>query len=174
MKKRIIHSGIILMIVLGLVISVCLPTRAMRFYGARVFHCKKSVALKKEPSASAKTICKVKYGKKLDWCYGVKKRNGYYNVFYGDKEGWIKAKYCNFSQESWGLDWATTKVVKCKKFISLRKRANSSSKRICKIPKGQLVFMEIENYDLDEDKYVYVDYRGKRGYVASKYLKDIY
>lgn len=171
MRKKIIFPVLTLILVAGLAMGSHLQANAMRFYGAHVFHCKKYVTMRKTPSASSKAIRKVKYGASLTWNYGVKKKNGFYNVSYGNKTGWIMAKYLNFDSE--GCTWNAAKAYHCKSYISLRKAANSSSKRIAKIPKGQYVFINISRSNIDTDKYVFIDYRGKRGYVDSYYLKEV-
>ena len=170
MKRRNFIFVLTMALLLTTIWGGRLQANAMRFYGARVFHCKKDVTMREKPSASSKKIRTVKYGKSVQWNYGIGKKNGFYNVTYGNKSGWIKAKYLNFSEEDGGLTWDACKVCRCKKFISLRKGQSSKSKRIAKIPKGQYVFISCTESDLSTDKYVYADYRGKKGYVDASYL----
>ena len=68
-----------------------------------------------------------------------------------------------------------SKYMKTKETLNLRKSAKTSAKSLKKIPKGTKVQVIKKNAKKDKN-YTWhkVKYNGKTGYVASKYLSDIY
>ena len=60
-------------------------------------------------------------------------------------------------------------VVKCDDWVSLRKKANTKSSRLAKVPKGE----RLEAYKCENSKFYKCYYDGKEGYILKKYLKVI-
>lgn len=61
----------------------------------------------------------------------------------------------------------TLHVVNCENWVSLRKKPDSSSERLVKVPLGAYV----TNCEPENDEYIYCEYAGKKGYIQSIYLE---
>ena len=171
-RKAVYQWSVVFLFVAALFMMCRTTTYANRFYGGRVYNCKKYVTLRKKASSSSKALKKVKYGAKVEWCYGDGEKNGYYKVIYNGKKGWIKAKYLNFDYDWNGCFCLPAKIVGAKKIV-LYKGKSSSSKKLARIKRGELTFIYEEPANNGQGKYTLVNYRGKNGYVKTKYLEEI-
>lgn len=90
----------------------------------------------------------------------------WYYVSAPDGYGWISSKSSTFkAPKSDGEYLGTRYVVNCENWVSLRVRADTSSKRIAKVPKGAVV----EAYAYNST-FTLCDYNGMRGYILNEYL----
>ncbi len=166
MKKLIAMILTVILLATTSTIMNSTDVDASKFYASYVYNCKKSAPIRKSASGSAKVLKNVPYGKFVTWNYGVNKKNGFYNVTYGGKTGWIDQKYCTWRGN--GLSgYATYTPYKAKSATTLRKSKSTSSKKIASIPKSAIVFSK--TYDLS-GKWIKVKYKTKSGYVKTSGL----
>ena len=66
------------------------------------------------------------------------------------------------------------RVVHCKKYVSLREKPSSSSRRLTTVPLGaEVLAWRDGGADGPEDDFLYCEYRGKTGYILREYLEPI-
>lgn len=131
----------------------------------QVYNCNSYVTLRKSPSTSAKALTTIPYGKTVRWCYGYnngRTKNGFYKVIYGNKTGYVLAKYLGRTYRA--------KVVKCNSYITLRSSTSTKAKALKRIPKGATIYYEASS----RNGFCRVNYKGKLGYVLKKYVKVYY
>ena len=168
MKKKVISVLCMLVICFVLIAATTEDASAMRPYRCYIYNCKTSVVVRANPSKSAAIKGRVPYGKFVINTYGAGKKNGYFKMAYNNISGWVPAKYCTWS------DCAGTLCAfrcKTKRALKIRKYKSSSSKVIVKMKKSAVVFT-YKMISSTNQKWVRVNYKGKKGYVLKKYLRS--
>lgn len=132
-----------------------------------VVNCKEWVSLREKPDTSSKRLKKVHLGELVSDC--IEAKDGFIYCEFDGKYGYIKSDYLyptEFTLSDGILK--NQMVVKCEEWVSLRKEPNTSSERLKKVPLGAIVTRCVTW----NGNYVYCEYKGARGYIQTKYLKD--
>ena len=151
-----------------------------------------SLKMRKKPTTSGVLVTTIPKNKSVDILQkNAATANGYtwFKVKYGSNTGYVASKYLkDISDEkqstsststtaqtvtaSTTTTTSTKKTAKTKIKLKLRKKASTSGKVLKTIPKGKKVTIVKKNAAKKNGYTWYkVTYRGKTGYVASKYLK---
>ena len=82
---------------------------------------------------------------------------------YGEDGAWIVALHRE--------QGPNMKVVKCKEYVSLRKKPSAASARLERVPLGALV-LAFPEYG-EENGFIYCEYHDEYGYILSEYLQPV-
>ena len=122
-----------------------------------------SVNMRRGASTSHKIVTKLKKGTKVDVL--KKMSNGWYQVKYNGKIGYISGKYLKLTTKL-----SSTKVNKkgtTTGSVNMRSGASTSYKIVTKLKKG----VKIDVLKKMSNGWYQIKYNGKTGYISGKYLK---
>lgn len=144
------------------------PSKAMA--ARQVARCDEYVNLRQAPSSKARSLDRVYIGE-------VVMATPYDNTFsyccYNGQYGYIMSEYLTSKIEPWSE--GTFYVTNCNEYISLRRMPVKGSEVLAKIPLGATLDAIYYHDGGDtSDKYVYVKYNGKHGFVLWDYLAARY
>ena len=160
--KRMLSALLCLILLAGLLPALAEDVTEVM----QVVKCKEYVSLRETPDTKAKRLVKVHLGELVYDCAPA--ANGFVKCSWEGKTGYILASYLKataFTLNDGILP--NQQVVKCDEYVSLREMPDSSSKRLKKVPLGEVVTGCISYMG----NWVFCEYKGTRGYVLSKYLK---
>lgn len=118
----------------------------------------KSLIMRSKSSTKGKKVLTLKKGNKVDI---VKKMsNGWYQVKYKGKTGYVSGKYLKITTES------LKKVGKTKTKLNMRSKNSTKGKKIATLKKGT----KVDILKKMSNGWYQVKYKGKTGYVSGSYL----
>ncbi|MBR4236576.1 MAG: hypothetical protein IKR85_11040 [Clostridia bacterium] len=131
-----------------------------------VVKCNEWVSLRKSPDKNSTRLEKVHLGELVTECKSAE--NGFIYCDFDGKKGYILAEYLETTPFTLSDGILPNQmVVNCDEWVSLREKPDSSSNRILKVPKGAIVTRCVSWMG----SFVFCRYKGKDGYILSKYLK---
>ena len=162
---KTIKCALALALCLGLLLGSCCAL-AESFSARQIAHCDEYVNLREEPNSKSHSLGRVyigevvmaeRYNSKFSYCC------------YNGKYGYILSEYLTSNIKPWSD--GTFRVANCKEYISLRKMPERGAEVRAKIPLGaKLDAVYYHDGGDTSDKYVYVKYNGKYGFVLWDYL----
>lgn len=129
----------------------------------KVVNCDEWVSLRKAPDKDSSRIAKVPLGASVKNCYWETSEFVY--AEYNGQGGYILGEYLAKSSTN-GSYVGNMQVYNCDEWVSLRKEADTGSKRLAKVPLGATV----ENCSRTGTGFVYAEYNGIAGYILDDYL----
>ena len=125
-----------------------------------------NLKVRAQPNTSAEVLGTLKKGTKVE-TYGLK--DGWYEIKYEGKTGYISAKYTTETDPSTPTPTPTpeTKTVYTTENLKVRAQPNNSAKVLGTLKKGT----KVETYGL-KDGWYEIKYEGKTGYVSAKYTTE--
>ena len=131
-----------------------------------VTNCQEWVSLREGPDTSAKRLAKVRLGELVTYCSAAE--NDFIQCQFGGKTGYIGAKYLKTTEfEVTDSFPGNQMVVNCSEWVSLWSEPSNTSTRLTKVPLGSIVTACV----VDQDPFIYCEYKGKQGYISKSYLK---
>ena len=132
-----------------------------------VVKCNDYVSLREKPDKSSTRLLKVHLGELVTDC--VAASNGFVQCSWGGKRGYILEDYLKTTSYTMSDGILPNQMVyNCNEYVSLREKPDTSSTRLIKVPKGAIVTSCVTY----SGTFILCEYKGKKGYVLSKYLKD--
>lgn len=131
-----------------------------------VLNCDSWVSLRSYPSTSAERIDKIYLGEPVE---SIGYSNGFNQVVYHGKEGWILTQYLGYGMPFTPTDRAGYErtIVNCSEWVSLRSYPSTSAPRLAKIPLG--AWVESIGW---ENGFNQVIYNGQVGWVLTQYISN--
>ena len=134
-----------------------------------VTNCKEYISLRRMPLKSADVLAHIPLGATLDKVYyndGGDKTGTFVYVKYNGKYGFVLWDYL---APEWheSSPMAARQIDKCKEYVNLRERADSSSRSLAKVYIGEVVMASRYN-----DTFSYCCYNGQYGFIRSEYLNS--
>ena len=125
-----------------------------------------NLKVRAQPNTSAEVLGTLKKGTKVE-TYGLK--DGWYEIKYEGKTGYISAKYTTETDPSTPTPTPTpeTKTVYTTENLKVRAQPNTSAEVLGTLKKGT----KIETYGL-KDGWYEIKYEGKTGYISAKYTTE--
>ena len=125
-----------------------------------------NLKVRAQPNNSAKVLGTLKKGTKVE-TYGLK--DGWYEIKYEGKTGYISAKYTTETDPSTPTPTPTpeTKTVYTTENLKVRAQPNTSAEVLGTLKKGT----KVETYGL-KDGWYEIKYEGKTGYISAKYTTE--
>ena len=125
-----------------------------------------NLKVRAQPNTSAEVLGTLKKGTEVE-TYGLK--DGWYEIKYEGKTGYISAKYTTETDPSTPTPAPTpeTKTVYTTENLKVRAQPNTSAEVLGTLKKGT----EVETYGL-KDGWYEIKYEGKTGYISAKYTSD--
>ena len=125
-----------------------------------------NLKVRTQPNTSAEVLGTLKKGTKVE-TYGLK--DGWYEIKYEGKTGYISAKYTTETDPSTPTPMPTpeTKTVYTTENLKVRAQPNSSAEVLGTLKKGT----KVETYGL-KDGWYEIKYEGKTGYISAKYTTE--
>ena len=125
-----------------------------------------NLKVRAQPNTSAEVLGTLKKGTKVE-TYGLK--DGWYEIKYEGKTGYISAKYTTETDPSTPTPTPTpeTKTVYTTENLKVRAQPNNSAKVLGTLKKGT----KVETYGL-KDGWYEIKYEGKTGYISAKYTTE--
>ena len=161
--KRILSTLVCLVLLMGLVP----PALAAGVSDVmQVYNCQEWVSLRDAPDTNAKRLEKVHLGELVLDCQAA--ANNFIQCEFNGKVGYILNTYLKTTAFSSGESFPGNQmVVNCTEWVSLREGPDTSSKQLAKVPLGAIVTACVAYYD----SYISCEYKGKRGFIPTTYLK---
>ena len=133
----------------------------------QVYKCNEYVSLRKLPDKKSDRLKKVHLGELVTECQDA--GDGFIRCKWDGTYGYILAEYLKPRADiAYGGDVLKNQMVyNCDEYVSLRKDPDTKSERLAKVPKGAIVTGCI----YWSDSFTKCEYKGKTGYILSKYLK---
>ena len=132
-----------------------------------VANCNEYVSLRESPSTSSKRLKTVHLGELVSNCESAE--NGFVRCEWDGKTGYILFQYLAPTTFSAGEGILKNQmVVNCQEWVSLRELPDTSSARLIKVPLGAIVTQCVTYMG----NFVFCEYKGKKGYISTKYLRD--
>lgn len=159
--------SLLLMLVLALSVMPVMaraddPTDVME-----VYNCNEYVSLRESPDTKSKVLKKV-YKGDLVYLYNSAAGNGFYQVEFDGKVGYILSKYLKGTTfKCYAVILPNQQVYNCSEWVSLRKEENAQSERLIKVPLGAVVTRCVDG----NGTWIYCTYKGKSGYIKKDYLR---
>ena len=128
--------------------------------------CDEYVNLREEPDSKSRSLDRVYIGEVV---MATPYNSKFSYCCYDGQYGYILTEYLNSNIKPWSE--GTFYVTNCNEYISLRKMPVKGSDVLARIPLGatlDAIYYHDGNYTAD--KYVYVKYNGKHGFVLWEYL----
>ena len=125
------------------------------------------ISLREKPSASSMRIAQIPVGAMV-WETDAtsETENGFLSVNYGGKRGYVLEEYVRGTEAFSDMDAVPMYVTNCKEYVTLRQYPDTSAAEKARIPLGENVQVK----SIVDEKFSYVWYNGKDGYVRSDYL----
>ena len=125
-----------------------------------------NLKVRAQPNTSAEVLGTLKKGTKVE-TYGLK--DGWYEIKYEGKTGYISAKYTTETDPSTPTPNPTpeTKTVYTTENLKVRAQPNTSAEVLGTLKKGT----KVETYGL-KDGWYEIKYEGKTGYISAKYTTE--
>ena len=125
-----------------------------------------NLKVRAQPNTSAEVLGTLKKGTKVE-TYGLK--DGWYEIKYEGKTGYISAKYTTETDPSTPTPTPTpeTKTVYTTENLKVRAQPNTSAEVLGTLKKGT----KVETYGL-KDGWYEIKYEGKTGYISAKYTTE--
>ena len=131
------------------------------------------VSLRSQPKTNSSRLAKVPAGAYVTACEKANKE--FVCCVYEGQQGYILTRYLlpvygSVSDETVYTDTSTLgtlRVTGCDDWVSLRKKASTSSDRLCKVPAGALV----TGCEEADNGFISCAYNGQRGYILAEYLE---
>ena len=132
-----------------------------------VYNCNEYVSLRESPDTKSKVLKKV-YKGDLVYLYSSAAGNGFYEVEFDGKVGYILSKYLKGTTfKCYAVILPNQQVYNCSEWVSLRKEDNAQSERLVKVPLGAVVTRCVDG----NGTWIYCTYKGKSGYIKKDYLR---
>ena len=123
-----------------------------------------NLKVRAQPNTSAEVLGTLKKGTKVE-TYGLK--DGWYEIKYEGKTGYISAKYTTETDPSTPTPTPETKTVYTTENLKVRAQPNNSAEVLGTLKKGT----KVETYGL-KDGWYEIKYEGKTGYISAKYTTE--
>ena len=133
---------------------------------AKTVYTTENLKVRAQPNTSAEVLGTLKKGTKVE-TYGLK--DGWYEIKYEGKTGYISAKYTTETDPSTPTPAPTpeAKTVYTTENLKVRAQPNTSAEVLGTLKKGT----KVETYGL-KDGWYEIKYEGKTGYISAKYTSD--
>lgn len=133
-----------------------------------------SVNMRKGPGLEYDSMRTIKEGTKLQYDWSDKDERGvvWYHITYKGRGGWVSSKYARKGDSSSsGSSTSSGNKVKTTGKVNLRSGAGLDYRSLRTIPKGQSLTYDKTKKDSRGVKWYHVSYKGKSGWISSKYAK---
>lgn len=136
-----------------------------------------SVNMRQGPGLEYKSMRTIKEGTKLQYDWSDKDERGvtWYHITYKGRGGWVSSKYAkkgaSSSSGSSNASTSSGNQVKTTGKVNLRTGAGLDYKSLRTIPKGTSLTYDETKKDSRGVKWYHVSYKGKSGWISSKYAK---
>lgn len=160
--------------VLALALCLCLlpiscSALAEGFSARQVARCDEYVNLREEPDSKSQSLDRVYIGEVV---MARRYNSSFSYCCYNGQYGYIRSEYLTSDIEPWSD--GSFYVTNCNEYISLRTMPEKGAEVRAKIPLGATLDAIYYNDSADTyDRYVYVKYNGKHGFVLWNYLSTV-
>lgn len=155
-----------------LVLALCLGT--LPALAEDVVRTTGNVNMRKGPGLEYASMRTIKEGTKLQYDWSDKDDRGvvWYHITYKGRGGWVSSKYAKKGDSSGsGASSASANKVKTTGKVNLRTGPGLDYRSLRTIPKGKSLTYDETKKDDRGVKWYHVSYKGKSGWISSKYAK---
>lgn len=159
--KKLLFMGLILAMVLAGQAASAAPGDYIG--DMEVVNCDRYVSMRESPDTDSDRIMKVSLGSVVEDCmvYNDEFIYGEFDMQYG----YILSEYLEPCGGVKTFDYM--QVVNCERYVSLFSQPDTDSRRILKVPLGEMV----ENCIIHDEEFTYAEYDGRCGFILSEYLE---